>query len=113
MKTVLGLLLFFLILALARSDVLAQNSPGWSQGFVPMAGPWNGAFAAKQDVLGVTPLNSGFQSPGRGPEVVVVARSQRAPLAAPPLPPDVSNREAVAVIDGANVIRDHSPLPII
>lgn len=36
---------------------LAQSSPNWSYGYVPTAAQWNAAFAAKQDVLGYTPLN--------------------------------------------------------
>lgn len=36
---------------------LAQSSPGWTYGYIPTAGQWNAAFAAKQDVLGYTPVN--------------------------------------------------------
>ncbi len=35
----------------------AQSSPGLIYGQVPTAGQWNSYFAAKQDVLGFTPLN--------------------------------------------------------
>lgn len=35
----------------------AQSSPGLTYGQVPTAGQWNSYFAAKQDVLGYTPLN--------------------------------------------------------
>lgn len=54
-KLLLGALLvcaFFEI-----DSAYAQSSPGLTYGQVPTAGQWNGYFAAKQDVLGYTPLN--------------------------------------------------------
>jgi hypothetical protein len=51
---------FAAVVALAASAVsaLAQSSPNLIRGQIPTAGQWNGYFAAKQDVLGFTPLNS-------------------------------------------------------
>lgn len=45
-----------LVLACATS-ALGQSSPGLYQGFVPTPAQWNSYFAAKQDLLGFTPLN--------------------------------------------------------
>jgi hypothetical protein len=39
------------------SAALAQSSPGLTYGQVPTAAQWNSYFAAKQDVLGYTPVN--------------------------------------------------------
>ncbi|WP_448952116.1 hypothetical protein [Labrys neptuniae] len=50
----LASLLLFLGLV---TGALAQSSPGWIYGQVPNASAWNGAFAAKQDFLGFTPVN--------------------------------------------------------
>jgi hypothetical protein len=43
--------------AVLSGGAAAQSSPNWSYGYVPTAGQWNAAFAAKQDVLGFTPLS--------------------------------------------------------
>lgn len=56
MKTVLRFTIVAL-LALAAPAALAQSSPGLTYGQVPTAGQWNSYFAAKQDLLGYTPLN--------------------------------------------------------
>ncbi len=46
------------LLVISAASALAQSSPGLVYGQVPTAGQWNSFFAAKQDVLGYTPLNS-------------------------------------------------------
>lgn len=45
------------LLAFSPIAAFAQSSPGLVQGQVPTAGQWNSYFAAKQNVLGYTPLN--------------------------------------------------------
>jgi len=46
-----------MLAALAPTAALAQSSPGLVFGQVPTAAQWNSYFAAKQDVLGFTPVN--------------------------------------------------------
>lgn len=48
----------FLNALLWVSGALAQSSPGLVTGQVPTAAQWNSYFAAKQDYLGFTPLNT-------------------------------------------------------
>ena len=50
-------LILGLLAAAISSPALAQSSPGLVTGQVPTAAQWNSYFAAKQDVLGFTPLN--------------------------------------------------------
>lgn len=50
-------LIFALVLALMPGMAFAQSSPGLYYGQVPTAAQWNSYFAAKQDVLGYTPVN--------------------------------------------------------
>ncbi|QPF81687.1 hypothetical protein IC762_17850 [Bradyrhizobium genosp. L] len=47
---------FAAVLCGAWSTAHAQSSPGWTYGQVPTPAQWNGAFAAKQDYLGASPL---------------------------------------------------------
>lgn len=45
------------LLLFAALPAFAQSSPGLITGQVPTAGQWNSYFAAKQDMLGYTPVN--------------------------------------------------------
>lgn len=49
-------LMLFALLAIPCA-LYAQSSPNLTYGQIPTAGQWNSYFAAKQDVLGYTPLN--------------------------------------------------------
>lgn len=72
------------------SLALAQSSPGLTYGQVPTAGQWNSYFAAKQDVLGFTPLNqAGGTMTGRlriAPSTTVQSGLQVLPGVAPSVP---------------------------
>ncbi|MGO7329206.1 hypothetical protein AB9E14_23800 [Rhizobium leguminosarum] len=72
------------------SLALAQSSPGLTYGQVPTAGQWNSYFAAKQDVLGFTPLNqAGGTMTGRlriAPSTTVQSGLQVLPGVAPTVP---------------------------
>lgn len=45
-----------LVLVLLSAEALAQSTPNFIPGQVPTAAQWNSYFAAKQDVLGYTPV---------------------------------------------------------
>jgi len=45
------------LFALLGTPVFAQSSPGFTYGQVPTPAQWNSYFAAKQDLLGYTPVN--------------------------------------------------------
>lgn len=57
LKQLLSAALVAALLALPTAAAFGQSSPGLIYGQVPTAAQWNSYFAAKQDVLGYTPLN--------------------------------------------------------
>lgn len=72
-----------LLAALLPSHALAQSSPGLRTGQVPTAAQWNSYFAAKQDVLGYTPLNSAGGAM-TGPLITTAATPTAAGIRIPP-----------------------------
>lgn len=49
--------LVFVLVTLLSFPVLAQSTPNFTYGQVPTVAQWNSYFAAKEDVLGYTPVN--------------------------------------------------------
>lgn len=65
------------------SSAFSQSSPGLYYGQVPTAGQWNSYFAAKQDVLGYTPVNKAGDTMG-GKITLVMAGTSTASANVPP-----------------------------
>ncbi|WP_144378542.1 tail fiber domain-containing protein [Mesorhizobium amorphae] len=59
-----SLLMVAAVFAATIAAAFAQSSPGLVYGQVPTAAQWNSYFAAKQDVLGYTPVNRAGDSMG-------------------------------------------------
>lgn len=71
-----------LLVGIAGS-AFGQSSPGLTYGQVPTAAQWNSYFAAKQDVLGYTPVNRAGDTMS-GPLTTVAPTSARAGFTLPP-----------------------------